>query len=96
MSAHIQPPFKTGVTSVTRVTHLVERPVPLASMPVTHPSGLSYTRCNVPSACNTKISALLLRADALRVMKEGFRWLRLQNIGRGIKAHTMREPLTND
>lgn len=84
MSVHIQPPVKTGVTSVTRVTHLVERPVSLAFMPVTHLSGLSYTRCNARPACNTEFTAQLLRADALRShLKSGSRWPCLSKLGRG-------------
>lgn len=97
MKADTHPPFKTGVTSVTRVTHLVERPISLAFMPVTHFSDLSYTRCNAPPACNTKVNVRLLRAGALRLcLKSDLRWARFPNAGRGILHDSVLEILGDD
>ncbi len=97
MRAHIHPPFKTGVTSVTRVTHLVESPVSLAFMPVTRLGDLSCTRCNAPPACNTKVNVRLLRAGALRLrLKSDFRWARFPNVGRGIPHDSVLEILGDD
>jgi hypothetical protein len=63
MRAHTQPPSKTGVTGVTRVTPIVKRPVSLASTPVTQLSDIAYIRCNAAPACNAKVSAQVLWAD---------------------------------
>lgn len=62
MRAHTQPPSKTGVTGVTRVTPIVKRPVSLASTPVTQLSEIAYIRCNAAPTCNAKVSAQVLRA----------------------------------
>lgn len=62
MRAHTQPPSKTGVTRVTRVTPLAKCPVSLALTPVTQFSSLTYMRCNAAPACNAKASARPLRA----------------------------------
>ena len=97
MSAYIHIPSKIRVTGVARVTTYCERPNSLALMPVTRFRGCSYTRCNAAKTCNARTSPRPLRADARRTrLQRGFRWLRSQNIGRGIKRYTMREMLNND
>jgi len=63
MREHTQPPSKTGVTGVTRVTPTAKRPVSLASTPVTQLSDIAYIRCNAAPACNAKVSAKVLRGD---------------------------------
>ena len=91
---HILP--KNGVTGVTHVTTVTKRLNLLTLRLVTRLRGCSYTRCNSAQTCNAKTrlrpaaGRCLLRAD------KGLRWLRSQNIGRGIKAETMLELLTND
>ena len=65
MRAYTQPPAKTGVTGVTRVTPIAKRPVSLGFSYVTQLSSLAFIRCNTARACNAKISAWLLRAGVL-------------------------------
>lgn len=97
MRAYNQSPAKTGVMSVTRVTTFVKRPVSFAFMPVTHLSGLSYTRCNAAPACNAEVSVTLLRADVLQShSKSGCRWPRLPNAGRGIPRDSEHEIFGDD
>lgn len=93
----IHPPFKIRVTGVTRVTAYAKRPNSLVLTPVTRLRGCSYTRCNAAQTCNARTSSRPLRADARRTrLQRVFRWLRSQNIGRGIKRYTMREMPNND
>lgn len=91
---HILP--KIGVTGVTHVTTATKRLNSLTLRLVTRLRGCSYTRCNSAQMCNAKTSHFPTAGRCLPRTERGFRWLRSQNIGRGIKAETMREPLTND
>lgn len=97
MRAHTQPPSKTGVTGVTRVTPIVKRPVSLPFTRVTQLSSLAFIRCNTARACNAKISAWLLRASALHLcLKSGLRWLPALNPGRGTLRYTVQMTLRDD
>lgn len=92
MRAHTLPPSKTGVTGVTRVTPIVKRPVSVASTPVTQLSDIAYIRCNAAPACNTKVSAQVLRADVFRPsLTSEPRWLRPSIAGRGTFSYTTYE-----
>lgn len=84
MSAYTQPPSKSGVTGVTRVTPLAKRPVSLVLTAVTPLSGSANIQCNAAPACNAKVSTMILRAAALHLAPSGdFRWLSPPNSGRG-------------
>lgn len=97
MRAHTQPSSKIGVTSVTRVTPITKSPVPLAFTPVTQLRDTSQIRCNAAQACNAKVSAQALRADAFRPsLLSDLRWLRLLSAGRGTLRYTGSETLSND
>lgn len=97
MRAHTQPPSKTGVTGVTRVTPIVKRPVSLASTPVTQLIDIAYIRCNAAPACNAKVSAQVLQADVFRlILPSDLRWLRPSSAGRGTFGYTAPETLGND
>lgn len=97
MRAHTQPPSKTGVTGVTRVTPIVKRPVSLAFRPVTQLSNIAYIRCNAATACNAKVSAQVLRADTFHPsLPSDIRWLRLSSAGRGTPVYTASETFGND
>jgi len=97
MRAHTQTPSKIGVTGVTRVTPLTKGPVSLAFTPVTQLRDTAYIRCNAAQACNAKVSAQALRADAFRPsLPSNLRWLRLSSAGRGTLGYTEPETLGND
>lgn len=97
MRAHTQPPSKTGVTGVTRVTPIAKRPVSLAFRCVTQFNSLAYIRCNAAHACNAKASARMLRASVLHLcLQRGFRWLPALNPGRGTLRYTVPMTLRHD
>lgn len=97
MRAHTQPPSKIGVTGVTRVTPVTKSPVSLAFTPVTQLRDVPYIRCNAAQACNAKVSAQALQADAFRPSQPSdLRWLRLSSAGRGTLGYMGSETLGND
>ncbi len=93
MRAHTQPPSKTGVNGVTRVTPMVKRPVSLASTPVTQLSDIVYIRCNATPACNAQVSAQVLRADVFaRACQETLAGSALQAQGVGLSVTRRMRP----
>lgn len=97
MRAHTQPPSKTGVTGVTRVTPLAKYPNSLAFTPVTQLSDIAYIRCNAAPTCNAKVSARVLRAAVFHPSLPSYlRWLRPSSAGRGTFGYTAQETLGND
>lgn len=97
MRAHTQPPYKTGVTGVTRVTPIAKFPNSLAFMPVTQFSSLTYMRCNTALECNAKVFTRLLWASGLNLrLQNGFRWLLAFNAGRGTPRYTVPETVGNE
>lgn len=91
MNSPIQPPFEIHVTGVTRVTTVAKHPNSLAFTSVTRLSNYPYTSCDAARTCNAQLILNSLLADARHVWSQsGSRWLRLQNIGRGIERHTLR------
>jgi len=97
MRVLIHPSSKSGVTRVTRVTQLTKRLNSLAFFPVTRSCDIQHSPCNADLLCNARTSPHLLQADVRRSrLKRDSRWLRLQNIGRGIEHYTMLEILSDD
>jgi hypothetical protein len=96
MNVRIHILSKIGVTGVTHVTTATKRPNSLTFRLVTRLRGLSYTRCNSAQTCNAKTSPRPPAGRRLPRADKGFRWLRSQNIGRGIETHKTHETLTDD
>lgn len=96
MSTYLRTSSKSGVTGVTRVTTYAKRPNSLAFTSVTRMRDYPYFRCNSTQTCNARTSPRHAAGSCLPRTGRGVSLVIIANIGRGIGAHTMREPLTND
>lgn len=91
MSNPIQSPTKIHVTGVARVTTFAKHLSSLAFTPVTRLCNYPYTLCDAGLLCNAQLNLRSLLADARGMWSQSdSRWLRLQNVGRGIECYAKR------
>lgn len=80
MSTHIHVPFKSHVTSVTRVTASAKHPDSLAFPLVTRINSFQYTACNASETCNRQRILRSLLASTPTAYRAGMT-LRLWGLG---------------